>query len=215
MCVKNRYINKKGVDMKSLIQKLIQVEGELKEFTKSKEGYGYKYTPLDEILSFLRPLLAKHGLLLSQQVTIIPFRDDNWVRVKTIIRDETHSVSYTTTMPYKDLPKMQSVQSAGAHFTYARRYAISAIFNISSDEDTDCAVKSDINTTKPKPKVDKPTDKQLKRLYALVKKHNLAEQIKYILSADYGVKSSKELTIEQYNKLCKDIEKGVYDESNK
>lgn len=61
----------------------------------------------------------------------------------------------------------------------------------------------------------KPSEAQLKRLYTIATSNGFAhEKIKEILKADYGIESSKELSIDQYNDLCAQLAKTLAQESN-
>ena len=50
---------------KELFQALQKVQAEMPSLKKSKEGFNYKYTPLEEMLSVIQPVLHKNGLMLK------------------------------------------------------------------------------------------------------------------------------------------------------
>lgn len=55
--------------------------------------------------------------------------------------------------------------------------------------------------------VRKPSDAQLKRLFAISKSQGLTtDELKTILSKDYGHDSTKDLTLDEYNELCARLE---------
>ncbi len=63
------------------------------------------------------------------------------------------------------------------------------------------------NSSKHTPLYGKPTDKQLKRLFAITKAANWdPEAVTSLMSEKYDKLSSKDLNIDEYNELCKIIE---------
>lgn len=108
-----------------------------KEFTtlpKDKEGYGYRYTDFDTVVSAVRPVLAKHGLGFSQFVT----GDKEHLRIRTIVFSEDgESIEDSAPLPDVSVGKSNAAQNAGAAITYMRRYCLCAALGLSSDDDTD------------------------------------------------------------------------------
>jgi len=55
-----------------------------------------------------------------------------------------------------------------------------------------------------------PSEAQIKRLYAIGGAHGWTHAgIKGLIAANYGLQTSKDLTIEQYNAVCDFLEKSV------
>jgi len=90
-----------------------------------------KYAPLDSILTQVRPILTKHGLVIIQNVST----DDRFVSIETGI--------YHTSGQFIISDKLQmsaektTAQGQGSAITYGRRYQLSAFLNISSEDDDD------------------------------------------------------------------------------
>jgi len=90
-----------------------------------------KYAPLDSIVSQVRPILTKHGLVIIQNVST----DDRFVSIETGI--------YHTSGQFIISDKLQmsaekaTAQGQGSAITYGRRYQLSAFLNISSEDDDD------------------------------------------------------------------------------
>jgi hypothetical protein len=96
-----------------------------------KGKFAYKYAPLSEILELVRPLLSANGLSIMQELYSV----DNKVGVSTLI---THtSGEWLETEPFYLITEKDTAQGAGSGITYARRYALSAILGISSEDDDD------------------------------------------------------------------------------
>lgn len=121
-------------ELSEIAQALTLAQGELKDITKNKQGYGYKYATLESILSAVRPVLAKHGLAVIQTHG----NNANLVTVTTrIIHKSGQWLEDTGGVDFQVLKGMNNAQSVGSAITYLRRYQISSFLNITSDEDVD------------------------------------------------------------------------------
>lgn len=96
-----------------------------------------KYASLDSIIDMVRPALAKHGLAVVQGATV-PETDANGVlRAFTVETMLVHkSGEWMTNGAVMPMQKVDP-QGAGAALTYGRRYGLSALLSISTDEDDD------------------------------------------------------------------------------
>lgn len=95
-----------------------------------------KYAPLPDILNAMRPLLSKHGLSILQS----PRGDENGVGVTTLLMHT--SGEWVECCPLMMKADKNTAQGAGSAITYARRYALSAVLGISSEDDDDGNVAS-------------------------------------------------------------------------
>lgn len=130
----------KSESIKELAASLAKFQGEVTNppnsstvTVKTKTGgtYNYSYAPLDEILKIVRPLLAKNELSIAQA----PYDRDGKISISTTL---FHSSGEYIEYPPLSLKTADlTPQSAGSVITYARRYAISAILGIASDDDND------------------------------------------------------------------------------
>ena len=120
----------------TIAQALAAANCELTNPTKDKRAnagqFGYTYASLDTILAHVRPVLAKHGLSIVQNVEL----GDGRVHVTTILlhtsgdRMEFGPVAWASG---------SDMQKAGGAITYLRRYALTAALSIAADEDQDGA----------------------------------------------------------------------------
>lgn len=108
--------------------------------TKSGDRYSYNYAPLEAILKAVRPVLAKHGLALTQPL--------DGEELRTELR---HAGGGLIISRYQAPRPSEGWQAFGSGMTYLRRYAISAILGIATEEDDDGA-----EADKPKPRGGKP-----------------------------------------------------------
>ena len=190
----------KSESITKLAAALAKFQGEIKNpnNTAVNPFFKSKYAPLEEVLNTVRPILSKHGLSILQS----PISSEGMVGVNTILLHESGEwIEFTPVMLNMDKP---TAQGAGSAITYARRYAISAILGINSEDDDDG------NNAEPKGKVEeKPqakstgiSEKQVLRMYMIAKsaevdKATVDLQIKTKLN-----KTPEELTRAEYDKIC-------------
>lgn len=119
----------------SLFKAMIAAAPEISSIGKSKQAYGYKYATLDALIDMLRSVLPKHGLWYVQ----MPTRQNGVSTLTTrVIHDSGEWIEDTIEMTDTELQgKANDTQRVGASITYYRRYALSAIFGVSADEDVD------------------------------------------------------------------------------
>jgi hypothetical protein len=117
---------------------LIAVQGQVKNIGKDSQGYGYNYTSLDKLLDYVRPMLVHYGLAVVQTPTSEP---NGSVGVCTrLIHTSGEWIEDTMTAQLSQLAKMNAYQVAGSVITYFRRYAISSMLGIASEDDKDMGV---------------------------------------------------------------------------
>ena len=93
--------------------------------------YGFRYATLDKILDMARPVLAEEGLILFQPITT----NDKGALVLTTRLLHRSGEYMETSMP---LPAAGAdPQTLGSAITYLRRYAVTSLLGIASDEDDD------------------------------------------------------------------------------
>jgi len=133
---------------------LVAALSELTNLAKDKVNPHFKsrFTSLDAILDATRPVLAKHGLALSQE----PVFEDGMAGVVTrIIHTSGESRESKLILPLRD----QSAQGVGSAISYARRYSAAAVLGIASDEDDDGQQASTPSKAVAKPVIAKPVIK--------------------------------------------------------
>lgn len=121
-------------DLDQLASAFVQFREEAENPGKDREGYNYSYTSLANVIETTQPLLAKYGLAVSQ----FPIASARGLGVLTILMHSSGQyIRSRFVMPIPALSGTNATQDAGAAITYARRYALSAVLCIASDEDTD------------------------------------------------------------------------------
>jgi len=154
---------------------LVKALSELTNLAKDKVNPHFKsrFTSLDAILDATRPVLAKHGLALSQE----PVFEDGMAGVVTrIIHTSGESRESKLILPLRD----QSAQGVGSAISYARRYSAAAVLGIASDEDDDgqqasTPSKAITRAVIAKPVINKP-DNSLDTLFGLMDTNKVSEE---------------------------------------
>jgi hypothetical protein len=153
---------------------LVKALSELTNLAKDKVNPHFKsrFTSLDAILDATRPVLAKHGLALSQE----PVFEDGMAGVVTrIIHTSGESRESKLILPLRD----QSAQGVGSAISYARRYSAAAVLGIASDEDDDGQQASTPSKAITRAVIAKPvikTENSLDTLFGLMDTNKVSEE---------------------------------------
>jgi hypothetical protein len=104
-----------------------------------------KYASLGAVISTSKEALSKHGLSFTQLV----FNDDSKVGVETILMHSSGEwMSEVLVLPVGDVKGLTLAQVVGSVITYLRRYSLSAILGLYTDEDDDGNGKKDDKESK-------------------------------------------------------------------
>ncbi len=90
-----------------------------------------KYAPLNDILSYIRPLMAEHGLSIVQNT----LTQNEAIGIQTMIIHESGQFIQSDIMFIKT--DKDTAQGQGSAITYGRRYQLSAMLSIASEDDDD------------------------------------------------------------------------------
>ena len=130
---------KQSESVKTLLEALAKTQAKFSTLPKDKKGYGYKYTDIDTVISYVRPLLSENGLGFMQSLSTVDERPAITTRVFHISGEW---IEDTTILPDVAMAKTNAAQNMGASITYMRRYFLCAMLGITSDEDTDAVVEN-------------------------------------------------------------------------
>ena len=153
---------KKSESIAKIAPAIVAMQAELGNTKKTKLNPFYKkmYASLDVIINDIKPVLAKHGLCVLQDIET---RDDR-VIVTTMLLHESGEWIEQEGLALK-LEKVTS-QGAGIVITYGRRYSLAPMLNIASEEDDDGNISEDEkdknNQVPKKPVPQKPAPKNEK-----------------------------------------------------
>lgn len=117
-----------------IYEALMNFQSDMPTLPQNTKGYGYTYTDLLTIINTAQPILAKHGLVITQPIS--------GTKVTTILH---HITSKEEIQSYVDIPQDVSLkgqntfQVYGSALTYFRRYSYISILSIVSDADLDAS----------------------------------------------------------------------------
>jgi hypothetical protein len=172
-----------------------------------RDGKPMRYADLEATLDACKPVLSALGLAVMQ----MPVSDERGLGVHTVI------IGYGKTLDCGSftLPlEAQTPQKGAGAVTYARRYALTALFGLAQEDDDANAASA------PKPAASAPAagktygagnaggadEKLLKRIYAKRKGLGYSDAAwNAKLQALYGVTSDKDLAADQADDLLKKL----------
>ncbi len=92
-----------------------------------------KYADINDFLLAVRPFLAKQGIAISQ----MPDLKEGAIVLETMLIHKTSGQWLKSTLPINCKAGGNEMQALGSCLTYLRRFCLSAITGIASDEDMD------------------------------------------------------------------------------
>lgn len=135
---------KTSESLTELITALVSFQSSAKAIEKSAQGYGYTYAPLDKVIESIRESLAGCGLSFVQFPATPPVEYHPAVALTTRLMHLTGEwMEDTMIIPVPQVGKANDAQNYGAALTYARRYALTSILGLATDEDVDAAPKQE------------------------------------------------------------------------
>ena len=165
----------------TLLPALVSAKKKFGIINKNKQGYGYKYATIDEILDKIEKPLLEAGLFIAHD------RDIEKMELTSYVYHT--SGEYIGTKIKLDVEisnKMNFMQNMGSASSYAIRYNLIALFNLCAEEDDDGVAS---NKPKQVQEVKKPKEAPTPS--------NLESEIQQIIPfiAKFGIK-------EEVSKLC-------------
>jgi len=154
---------------------------------KSKPAFSFPYADLATILAHVRPVLAKHGLAVVQNVEC----DAESASVWTVL---LHESGEERTFGPLQLPAGDDNKATGGSITSARRFAILAALGIAS-------VGEDVGDEAGGRRSSRPSDRQLAKIGAEVERAGITDEELAKVLGTFGVAATDELTRAQASEL--------------
>jgi hypothetical protein len=128
----------------TIYEKLAAIQHDLNAPKDLFNKFGnYKYRSAESILAALKPLLAKHGLVLLITDKVELVGDRTYILATVKLTDGTSDISVQAYAREEEAKKgMDASQVTGAASSYARKYALNGLFAIDDTKDADA-----LNTT--------------------------------------------------------------------
>ncbi|HUW67837.1 MAG TPA: ERF family protein [Candidatus Nanoarchaeia archaeon] len=114
-------------------------QGAMKNIIKGKQGYGYKYAPLDALLDMARDPLANNNLAIIQTHELVKGKNPSVVTHTTLAHESGEWMRSSIELPIANMPQLSPAQVIGVNCTYGRRYAIQALLLVAGEDDSDGA----------------------------------------------------------------------------
>lgn len=144
-----------------------------------------KYATLDDTIAVVYPVLNRHGLTISQ----FPVNDGDSIGLTTILMHESGEwLEQTFVMPLADEKGKSMAQVAGSVFSYLRRYGISAVTGVATDDDADGNAPQTKQVKSAPAPAKQPAAPTPSPVEPGGNKHDLAKEFHRLGSAKYGAK---------------------------
>lgn len=123
----------------NLTQKLLNAQAELKAPKGQYNSFGkYKYRSAEDILEAVKPINAKHGVLLTITDEPVLIGDWHYIKATATVTDGIDNLTVTAYARESETKKGQDLsQITGTASSYARKYALNGLYLIDDTKDAD------------------------------------------------------------------------------
>lgn len=183
----------------NLYEKLTIIQGALKAPKNQYNSFGkYNYRSCEDIVEALKPLLVFHKVTMVIQDDIVPIGDRIYVKAKINIfnaeQPEEHLESIAFAREGDTQSGMSPAQITGSASSYARKYALNAMFAIDDTKDDDVTNTHQKTTT-----VKVQVEKSMATRDELIEKfNNLEKEKKDLYFKQYQDESGKVVSDGKY-----------------
>jgi len=176
--------------------KLIAIQSELKAPKNQFNDFGkYKYRSVEDILEAVKPLLEKHGCLLTITDDIIECGGRIYIHAMAVFADGEQFKEVSAYAREAETKKgMDEAQITGSASSYARKYALNGLFLIDDTKDPDATNKHE--DVKPELKESTPA---FKRAIDVIAKGGDWEKVEAVYAVSPKVKESINNAVEAQN----------------
>lgn len=180
--------------MSEIHRSLAAFQQEVPPIYKGTSGYGYKYADWGEILKVINPLLKKHNLGFTQVL------DETSLRTILFHTESSEEIVSSVEIPQGvELKGMNDFQVLGSAITYLRRYSLSSILGLVTDEDADAlgeqTGKKVAKSTYTPSASKNASDKQIYFINNLLDQHGIEkDQRADYLATEFGITKPREMT---------------------
>ena len=184
--------------MQELLKSLIDIQQRLNVPKNQYNQFGkFKYRSLEDIQAALKPLLAEHNCGIRFDDTIVEHCGRTFLKTTlTFFNDKGETLSTTSEAEHAiEKSGMDSAQISGAASSYARKYAMNALFLIDDSPEIDSDQYSQGRTTR---KATTSTTKAVTRQAAPVDKNTA---IKNAINASKDVNALLSLYMEHQQEV--------------
>lgn len=121
------------------MEKLLIIQSELKAPKNQRNSFGqYNYRSCEDILEALKPLLLANKCTLTLNDELILIGERYYIKATATLTDGAKSIQVNAFAREEETKKgMDGSQITGASSSYARKYALNALFLIDDQKDSD------------------------------------------------------------------------------
>lgn len=190
----------------SVYEKLMNIQNKLDVPKTQYNEFGhYSYRSCEDILKGLKPLLTENKAIVILKDEIKLIGDRYYLESTASLVDiENGEKIESTALAREDENKkgMDQAQITGSASSYARKYALNALFAIDDTKDSDATNTHEKENKENKDNKKSLSNDQIKRLYAKayskgIKREKVKEQVKKRFN-----KEISELTKKEYDLVC-------------
>lgn len=121
-----------SAEVDKIFAAVVALQSEINNPKKSKQGHGYKYAELAQIIELSREPLATNGLAVAQYCTAI---DGHSYLVTQMIHSSGQWLRGYYPLEKAGMRAVNDAQQMGAAMTYARRYNLAAMLGVAQEDD--------------------------------------------------------------------------------
>lgn len=176
------------------------------DFTPKNGGQRvkYSYADLADVIESVRVPLSENGLCIVHQ---LEKNESEFGLRTTLLHASGESLSTWYPLPH---PSNIRAQEFGSALTYARRYSLSSLVGIASEEDDDGASAPSPEKPKDKPVVNTKIDQSnpmvndslVKKMFQESKANGWTDQqVKSLIELKFGISQTKELTLNEWRMI--------------
>lgn len=180
----------------SVYEKLSKVQSELKAPKGQYNSFGkYKYRSCEDILEAVKPLNAKHGVVLTVSDEVVEIGNRFYVKATaTFVDIESGEKIINTALAREEDAKkgMDGSQITGTASSYARKYCLNGLYCIDDTKDADTDEYR--HQQEHKPQESKPQERQYVKV---------VNGKTFVINSNGEYVDIDNLTIEQLEKILK------------
>lgn len=128
----NNQMEHQSAEVDKIFPAVVALQSEINNPAKSKQGHGYKYADLAQIITLSRDPLSANGLAVTQFCASI---DGASFLVTQMIHSSGQWIRGFYPLEKAGMAKVNDAQQMGAAMTYARRYNLAAILGVAQEDD--------------------------------------------------------------------------------
>lgn len=121
-----------SAEVDKIFAAVVALQSEINNPKKSKQGHGYKYAELSQIIELSREPLATNGLAVTQYCATV---DGQSHLVTQMIHSSGQWIRGFYPLEKAGMRAVNDAQQMGAAMTYARRYNLAAILGVAQEDD--------------------------------------------------------------------------------